>query len=471
MAYEVVRRPQTCATIAVLDLFHILMLQAKTTANDFYAVLEKLMDHTGIKPPDRYLSFLHLAREYRHLQQMKCGGRGHTASGVEGTASGELAVLCPCCPRPKENIPDDFENAPEEEKFLHIQFFAFDVCFRLKRRLVSSELKDPGLGTGYAYMVEPAPYRQWLLRRQTRRRRMSTCSGLAALDFVNTKFSRGYAATGMGMGVCARHKFVQPNGVGDLQKGERYVNMDYIFASVMRHVDPRPLKIISYDIVCQWWKGLRGRLKKLPPLVRLSVVMDLLRFVIPKMHIHSHMLACQLSFSLNLIPGSAQTDGEGIERPWAMIGGVATSSCELGPGSRADILDDHWGHWNWTTLLGLGMGTSASCHNILIFGDSLEAFVTFSLQQQDCVPLWQEMVRKFEKDPKEPNLYAATIMGLTEAQVRLKFAAEEAEEEAKGVPSIHSVSPSTFIAVALDVEDEQRRLRVQVKLKKAKTTV
>jgi hypothetical protein len=52
---------------------------------------------------------------------------------------------------------------------------------------------------------------------------MDTCSGLAALDYANTKFSRGYSTTGVGMGVCARHEFVQANGVGDLQKGERCV--------------------------------------------------------------------------------------------------------------------------------------------------------------------------------------------------------------------------------------------------------
>lgn len=52
---------------------------------------------------------------------------------------------------------------------------------------------------------------------------MSTCSGLAALDYANTKFSRGYSSTGVGMGVCARHEFIQPNGVGDLQRGERFV--------------------------------------------------------------------------------------------------------------------------------------------------------------------------------------------------------------------------------------------------------
>jgi hypothetical protein len=40
---------------------------------------------------------------------------------------------------------------------------ALDACFRLKRRLVSTELKDPGLGTGWAYMVENEVYRSWLL--------------------------------------------------------------------------------------------------------------------------------------------------------------------------------------------------------------------------------------------------------------------------------------------------------------------
>lgn len=50
---------------------------------------------------------------------------------------------------------------------------------------------------------------------------MSTCTGLAALDHANTKYSRGYATTGVGVGVCARHEFIQRNGAVDLQKGER----------------------------------------------------------------------------------------------------------------------------------------------------------------------------------------------------------------------------------------------------------
>jgi hypothetical protein len=58
---------------------------------------------------------------------------------------------------------------------------------------------------------------------------MSTCNGLAALDYANTKFSRGYSTTGVGMVVCARHEFIQPNGVGDLQKGEWCVTKHLMF--------------------------------------------------------------------------------------------------------------------------------------------------------------------------------------------------------------------------------------------------
>lgn len=57
---------------------------------------------------------------------------------------------------------------------------------------------------------------------------MSTCTGLAALDHANTKYSRGYATTGVGVGVCARHEFIQKNGAVDLQKGERYARKNIV---------------------------------------------------------------------------------------------------------------------------------------------------------------------------------------------------------------------------------------------------
>jgi hypothetical protein len=52
---------------------------------------------------------------------------------------------------------------------------------------------------------------------------ISTCSGLAALDLANTRKSAGLRVTGVGAAVCARQGCIRPLGLGDLQKGERYV--------------------------------------------------------------------------------------------------------------------------------------------------------------------------------------------------------------------------------------------------------
>ncbi|KAJ7018161.1 hypothetical protein C8F04DRAFT_1214712 [Mycena alexandri] len=471
--------PQTAATFELLDFFHAQTLQAKTTMYDFYVALEKLTNNTGVKPSTRYPEFLRVTRQYRHLLILKRAGRGHDPSGIFGTQPGECAVLCPACPRPGINLPDGWENAASEQRFLYVLFLALDACFRLKRRMVSSELRDPGLGTGWAYFTENEPYRQYLLS-VTDQKEISTCSGLAALDYANTKFSRGYSSTGVGMGVCARHEFVQPNGVGDLQKGERYANMDYIFASILRHWDARLRKVISYDIVCQWWKSLKERLLHLPPLLRLKMVMHLMRFVIPKMHINAHILACRLLFSLSFLLGAGQTDGEGIERPWANIGGVATSTREQGPGFRRDTLDDHWNYWNWVKLTLIARLIRRRLDIAKVEASKqADAFEAFSQQQEERVPVWRKMVEDFEAESEQgpdvkrkcKNPYACVVkVSKPEADVRLEFSTQEAEDAQKGVPALHDVSPSGFIYAGLDLEEEQRRVRLQGELKKAKTT-
>ncbi|KAJ7805536.1 hypothetical protein B0H14DRAFT_3485065 [Mycena olivaceomarginata] len=208
-------QPRTCATMEMLDQFLLQTYQAKTTMYDYYS--------------------------YSHLLMLKRAGRGHAKSGVMGTTQGELAVVCPCCPIPGVNLPEGWENAPPEHQSLYILFIAIDTCFRLKRRLVSSVLKDPSLGSGWAYMVETMLYRSYLLTVTDQKEWFGSSRSRQYQIFT------WYAATGVGMGVCARHEFVQPNGVGDLQKGERYANMDWIAACIMIAKDPRLRKIISYD--------------------------------------------------------------------------------------------------------------------------------------------------------------------------------------------------------------------------------
>lgn len=64
---------------------------------------------------DRYHAFLRMIRQWRHLKMMKRGGRGHDPSGVAGTAEGECAVLCPACPYPDINLPENWEELPDED--------------------------------------------------------------------------------------------------------------------------------------------------------------------------------------------------------------------------------------------------------------------------------------------------------------------------------------------------------------------
>ena len=40
---------------------------------------------------------------------------------------------------------------------------------------------------------------------------------------MNTKFSKGLCYTGMGRVMCGQSEMIMPFGIGNLQKGERYV--------------------------------------------------------------------------------------------------------------------------------------------------------------------------------------------------------------------------------------------------------
>ena len=59
-------------------------------------------------------------------------------------------------------------------------------------------------------------------------KQMSTCSGLSALDHANSKYTKGYAISGIVCTTC-RHEFVLPEGAGPLQKGERLVSHFMLF--------------------------------------------------------------------------------------------------------------------------------------------------------------------------------------------------------------------------------------------------
>lgn len=133
----------------------------------------------------------------------------------------------------------------------------------------------------------------------------------------------------------------------------RYLNMDYMFFSSLHGSKIRQL-VVSYDIACQWSKNLAQRMQIFPHSMHIDGGRTFITFLIPKFHLPAHIEACNILYSFNLTKNVARTDGEAPERGWADINPLATSTREMGPGSRRDTVDDHFNDWNWKKVLGFG---------------------------------------------------------------------------------------------------------------------
>lgn len=158
--------PKTCASFQLLHQLHLLALTSKGSTYDFYRMLEKSTNNTGIHlPKSRYRALLRLVLQWRHLKMLKRGGRGNDPTGIAGTRSGELAVLCPSCPYPGINLPVGWADVPPGMQFLYFLIRCVDANFRLINQLVSSYSADPGLGIGMSYMLPCEPYEAYLLER------------------------------------------------------------------------------------------------------------------------------------------------------------------------------------------------------------------------------------------------------------------------------------------------------------------
>ncbi|KAI0054919.1 hypothetical protein BV25DRAFT_1787193, partial [Artomyces pyxidatus] len=451
--------PQTAATCALLKHFHLLSLQGKVTAYDYYRTMELQTDNTGLLAlPDRLASFMNIIRQYRHIQMMKRGGRGHTLEGIKGARPGECAVLCPACPQPGLNLPDGWMDAPEDKQWLYRRILAMDANFRLKNRLRSSATNDPGFHTGMAYFVQEEDYNAHVAKYATQEE-ISSCSGFAAIANANTKHTKGLRATGVGAVSCAKHEFWMPVGMGDLQKGERYCNMDFIFWSTMRSVDNNAL-IISYDIACQWSKNLWHRMKDAPAGFELKLPPGAVDFAIPKFHLPAHGGPCQVPFSFNFKLGVGVTDGEAPERNWAALNGAANSTREMGPGARHDTLDDHCGHANWRRVVKMGSSIvrrmKAAVENAAEHVEVFEQFTSHLIAERaEQVQEWVCMVERWDAKDYRENPYECEKETASLAEARLKLAQEEADKAANGLADTAGPGRTAFLLLGMDIEELQ----------------
>ncbi|KAI6111782.1 hypothetical protein EDD16DRAFT_1690987 [Pisolithus croceorrhizus] len=297
---------------------------------------------TALRPKDQYKQFLCIIHQWCHLKLLKCTGHGHDPLGISNTKQGDCTLLCPACPHPGKNLPQDWRSIKPEIQFLYSLF-----------RALSKDSNDPSLSEGWAYFVEESTYKSYLSHHVNDVQEKSTCSSHNAINMADTTASWGLNATGIGIVVCARHGMKLANGIGDLQKGERYVNMDYLFASALDSTTVNRLNI-SYDITCQWHRPLYQRMMSLPQAVRLDLSAKHVSFFVPKFHLPAHIMPCQWKYSFNWTHGVGCTDGEVPECGWAHINPVGLSTKVMGPGHCCDTIDNFFSNWNWKKTIMLG---------------------------------------------------------------------------------------------------------------------
>ncbi|THH18836.1 hypothetical protein EUX98_g8889 [Antrodiella citrinella] len=453
-------KPKTAFTLSVLDFFQQLNFQAKTNLSDFQRALSRYTDNSGRTFWNRRRPFAEAVRQYRHLVALKRGGRCHDPTGVDGTSAGALALECPACPHPGRNLPPQWNLVPMEMRWLYTLFLMVDANFKLK--LKDRGIQDIELAPGWAYYVNESKFQAHIDEHHRKHGdgiEDNTCSAEHNAILKANLRKEGYIASGVGAVFCARHCLVRPNGVGDLQKGERYVNMDYLVLQTLA-LAVVSLVLLSYDIACQYSKKFRQRVKAFPPEMRLSEDIDV-RFAIPKKHFVVHG-ANHSKYSLNYLQWVGRTYGEGVESAWHVFNSVSMATREMGPAMRHEVLNDHWGSWNWEKILNFGFLMTKS------FVDAYEMKIKHASRFEEfnatfptqTVNKWKRHLLRWKANPNiKPDPFEELETQTTLKEIQLKLAKEDADDTARGAVVQHEVSPSVFLHLGLEIEDQQRRLR------------
>ncbi|KAJ3533340.1 hypothetical protein NMY22_g7373 [Coprinellus aureogranulatus] len=383
----------------------------------------RLTDNTGLQTiKDRYPSILRLVHMWRHGRLLKRSGKGHDPGGAKSTVEGECALLCPPCPHPGINMPEGWEKEPGETRHIHTLNIGLDANYQLKRKDISSDEADPGLSKGYAYFVNDPPLRGFLKKHEKDTEPKSTCSRHDAVNLADIRPGQGYAASGVATVECTRHNMKRPNAVCDLQKGERYCNMDYILSCslVLFGLSLLNSFLISYDIACQWSLNLFSRLKEVNTNIPVLKPSSQTRFVVPKFHLPAHIPGCQTKFAFMFTPGAGLGDGEAPERGWAASNPLGPSTREMGPGTRRDTLDYHFGDYNWLKITDLAASLLGKM-KIAVFGVAERVLAHRDFERglkAEEVAKWKSEVVAWEKDPQSaPCPFDMTIAMMRHAAV------------------------------------------------------
>ncbi|KAJ7581288.1 hypothetical protein C8J56DRAFT_793853 [Mycena floridula] len=461
-----VDQPNTTATFACLDEGLAHSYSSQETSYEYYKVLENLTDNTGLKNLwSRQDELRRMMRQWRWLLMLKRAGRAHDPEGVDKTALGACAVICPACPQVGINLPNGWDTLEQEDGWIYRLFVGNDADFKIKRRDVSSEEKDPGLCQGHAYFVEQRSYDTYLERNKGVKQPPSKCVSHDAVNRADRKEVHGLKVTGLATVDCTRHEMKRPNGIAALQQGERhvsnassYLNIDFIvwmslWMTLLNWI------VMSYDIMCQYsinfYKRMEAQFPDKPSRIRTKEVR--FTWTVPKFHLPAHVQSCWQSFNFNYTRWTGRSD-EAVERGWSWLNRLGRSIKEMGPGSWQDTIEDHIGFHNWQKVTGMGESLLRKLHQAVPRAQA--AAVELAETELGILPetlhQWKKEVKVYEEDNTTPNPYAPRARPPTMEAVQLTLLEEEAESLQNDLGLVCSdISPSSMIKMGLDFEEQQ----------------
>ncbi|KAJ7161709.1 hypothetical protein C8R46DRAFT_1284049 [Mycena filopes] len=409
--------PRSAAKFAALRRFDFLSLESKCSAYEFYNSLAWETDNTGVEPErDRYEEFLRMTRQWQNLHLLKRAARAHDPAPdcIDATKPGECALLCPACPHPGKNLSPDWEKVPFEKAFIYALFLAIDANFRLKRKDVSTEEDDPGLGDGWSFFGPVKPYMEHLDKHWDQKQEPD-------------RESLGTVSSGIGTVDCARHNMERPNAVGDLQKGERYLNMDYLFFMGLAG-SPLTRLYVSYDIACQWHKNIWERMR------------------------------------IFEFEGVQFKEGKKRRGLGAGLGGRKPVGEQHQHFRTRDALNTHFQWWNWKKIVALGGELLKRMQKYVPL--MLEARAAWIDPEASFPPsviaTWTAMAVAWEADSKKPNPFATTAKHDNLREVRRNLAVIASED----VESLHvrgDMHETEMLSMGIQLEEQQRELATHVK--------
>ncbi|GJE92976.1 hypothetical protein PsYK624_091350 [Phanerochaete sordida] len=340
--------PHTAFTISLLKTFSLLANTAHVNSYDYFQVLRRKTDN--VRPKDvlnRYREFMTASRTFNHITSLKRHGKD-----VRGLVYASLAVLCPACPQPDKNMSPGWRQREPGLRFLDALFYAIDGNFHANLRDKPMDLEDVPLSQGAAYFADEEAFAAYQEHLGPLGREPSTCHKFGAMGYGH---HWGKVSGTVGV-FCARHMMAVPGGQVDLQKGERFKNVDFAVISGLQGWMDLLMHVSAYDIQCQYRINFDKRMKEFNKLRKKIGELEIIPkretefpWTLPgvgKFHLAGHKLACRFKFSFNLLPQSTMVDGEAAERVWPTTNGMGQRAREMNPGNRHDTYNELYSDQN-----------------------------------------------------------------------------------------------------------------------------